>query len=481
LALGGTHVLPAAADDAAPPKTEKSADRAEGAEAAEKTAAEEGDKSVDDEEYFELLRLFADTLDQIDRNYVKDISRRQLMEAAIRGMLEELDQYSNYIPPKEVERFRTSVESEFGGIGIQVSIEEGWLTVLSPIVGSPAYKAGMAAGDQIVEIEGESSRGITLDEAVAKLKGKVGTKVTITVRHAGATETEKVTLDREIVRVDTVLGDRRNADDSWNFLYDQEHKLAYIRVTAFSRHTTEELQKAIAVLTKSGMKGLVIDLRFNPGGLLSSAIEVCDLFVAEGKIVSTEGRNAPERVWNARKRGTFDGFPIAVLVNRYSASASEIVSACLQDHERAVVIGERTWGKGSVQNIIELEGGNSALKLTTAGYLRPNGKNIHKFDGAKEEDDWGVRPNEGYAIWLEDKELSDLVRIRRERDILKKSKPEAPNPEAKDPEFVDRQLAKALDYLRETLNGKKADDEKKSEPTDKAEPSDGKKDARAGG
>jgi carboxyl-terminal processing protease len=310
--------------------------------------------------------------------------------------------------------------------------------------------------------------------------------VTITVRHAGATETEQVTLDREIVRVDTVLGDRRNADDSWNFLYDQENKLAYIRVTAFSRHTTEELQKAIAALTKSGMKGLVIDLRFNPGGLLSSAIEVCDLFVAEGKIVSTEGRNAPERVWNARKRGTFDGFPIAVLVNRYSASASEIVSACLQDHERAVVIGERTWGKGSVQNIIELEGGNSALKLTTAGYLRPNGKNIHKFDGAKEEDDWGVRPNEGYAIWLEDKELSDLVRIRRERDILKKPKPEAPTPEAptpeaKDPEFVDRQLAKALDYLRETLNGKKADDEKKSEPTDKAEPGDGKKDARAGG
>jgi carboxyl-terminal processing protease len=390
------------------------------------------------------------------------------MEAAIRGMLEELDQYSNYIPPEEVERFRTSVESEFGGIGIQVSIEEGWLTVLSPIVGSPAYKAGIVAGDRIVEIEGESSRGITLDQAVAKLKGKVGTKVTVTVRHAGAEETEKVTLDREIVRVDTVLGDRRNEDDSWNFLYDQEQKIAYVRVTSFSRHTTEELQKVVETLTKDGMRGLVLDLRFNPGGLLSSAIEVCDLFVTDGKIVSTAGRNTPERVWNAKKKGTFEDFPMAVLVNRYSASASEIVSACLQDHGRAVVIGERTWGKGSVQNIIDLEEGKSALKLTTAGYLRPNGKNIHKFDGAKEEDDWGVRPNEGYTLRVEDQELADLVRIRRERDFVRK-----PDPEAKPPEFVDRQLAKAVDYLREKLTDKKPDDAKEGGAAEKS--------ARAGG
>jgi carboxyl-terminal processing protease len=373
------------------------------------------------------------------------------MEAAIRGMIEELDQYSNYIPPEEIEQFRTGVESEFGGIGIQVSIENGWLTVISPIVGSPAYKAGIAAGDQIVEIEGASARGITLDDAVQKLKGKVGTKVKIAVRHTGKTDTEELELDREIVRVETVLGDLRNPDDTWDYLFDDENKIAYIRLTAFSRHTTEELKAALDALVKQDMKGLVLDLRFNPGGLLSSAIEVCDLFISKGRIVSTEGRNTPERVWNARSRGTYSGFPIAVLVNRYSASASEIVSACLQDHERGVVIGERTWGKGSVQNIIELEEGRSALKLTTAGYHRPSGKNIHKFDGATDADDWGVTPNDGYTLRLEDQQLADLVRTRRERDIIKKREP------GEVASLEDKQLAKALEYLRETLTEKEPD------------------------
>ncbi|MEQ8786379.1 MAG: S41 family peptidase [Pirellulaceae bacterium] len=436
----------------------------------------------DDEEYYELLRLFADTVDQIDRNYVKDISRRQLMEAAIRGMIEELDQYSNYIPPEEIDRFRTGVESEFGGIGIQVSIEDGWLTVISPIYGSPAYEAGVIAGDQIVEIEGENSKGITLDEAVKKLKGKVGTKVKVTVRHPGDEKTEEMALERQIVRVETVLGDLRNDDDSWDYLYDDDNKIAYIRVTAFSRHTTDELKAALDKLAKSGMQGLVLDLRFNPGGLLTSAIEICDLFVSEGKIVSTEGRNAPERVWNAHGKGTFAGFPIAVLVNRYSASASEIVSACLQDHQRGVVIGERTWGKGSVQNIIELEEGKSALKLTTAGYLRPSGKNIHKFEGASDDDDWGVRPNDGYLLRLEDKELTDLVRGRRDRDVIKKR-----GPDEKAPEVVDRQLVKALDYLREQIGEKKMagdDGDKKPDVEDaekKAARADGAKKTTAGG
>jgi carboxyl-terminal processing protease len=436
-----------------------------GKAAAADSAALDAKDAEGDEEYYELLRLFADTVDQIDRNYVKDISRRKLMEAAIRGMIEELDQYSNYIPPEEIERFRTGVESEFGGIGIRVSVEDGWLTVISPIYGSPAYKAGMIAGDQIVEIEGESSKGISIDAAVKKLKGKVGTKVNVTVRHPDG-ETEEMALERRIVRVETVLGDLRNMDDTWDFLYDDENKIAYVRITAFSRHTTDELKKALKSLAGAGMKGLVLDLRFNPGGLLTSAIEICDLFVSDGKIVSTEGRNAPERIWNAHKKGTFKGFPIAVLVNRYSASASEIVSACLQDHHRGVVIGERTWGKGSVQNIIELEDGKSALKLTTAGYLRPSGKNIHKFEGATDKDDWGVRPDKGYTLRLKDEELADLVRARRDRDVLKKRNPK------EEPEMVDRQLAKALDYLREQIKGEKK--EEKKEKADEGEKNDAK-------
>ena len=171
-------------------------------------------------------------------------------------------------------------------------------------------------------------------------------------------------------------------------------------------------------LKNQDIKGLVLDLRFNPGGLLTSAIEVSDLFISEGRIVSTEGRNSEARVWDAHAPGTFDGFPMAVLVNRYSASASEIVAACLQDHQRAIVIGERTWGKGSVQNVIEMEGGKSALKLTTAGYKRPNGKNIHRFPDASEKDEWGVAPNDGFDDKLSNGEMRTLIAVRHDRDIV---------------------------------------------------------------
>ena len=401
------------------------------------------------EEELELLRLFVDTLDQIERNYVKDVSRRELMEAAIRGMTSKLDQYSNYIPPEEVEGFKGSVESEFGGVGLQVSSERGRLIVISPIVGTPAYRAGIQSGDWIMAIDETSTRDMPLDEAVKRMKGRAGTKVKVTVMHAKSGQSETVTLERQVVKVDTVLGDRRKDDDSWDYMLDTEKKIGYVRITSFSRRTTDELKDALKKLKADDFRGLVIDLRFNPGGLLTSAIEVSDLFVSEGRIVSTAGRNVDEQVVFAKKPGTYEGFPMVVLVNRYSASASEIVSACLQDHQRAVIVGERTWGKGSVQNIIELEDGKSALKLTTAGYQRPNGKNINRFEGATEEDDWGVRPNEGFEIKLPDDELRRLIEDRRDRDIVKKAATEAPADGAK---FVDRQLQKGLEYLKSKLN-----------------------------
>lgn len=414
-------------------------------------------RRADDEEFFELLKLFTDTLDQIDRNYVKDVSRRELMEAAIRGMISKLDQYSGYIPPDEMESFRGSVENEFGGIGIQVAIEQGRLTVISPLIGTPAYRAGIQAGDWVTQIEGTSTRGMTLDDAVKKMKGKIGSEVKVTVVRPGENEPRPLSLTREIIKVETVLGDRRGEKDAWDFMLDDDAKIGYIRITSFGRQTTADLQKAVKQLVGRKLKGLVLDLRFNPGGLLSSAIEISDLFVAEGKIVSTAGRNTPERVVRAVKEGTFEGFPVVVLVNRYSASASEIVSACLQDHQRAVVIGERTWGKGSVQNIVELEDGRSAIKLTTAGYLRPNGKNIHRFEGASESDDWGVRPNDGYEVKLTEEEMSKLIEDRRERDVIRPKDGPAP-PKS---EFVDRQLKKAVEYLTEQLAAasKKPDDQ----------------------
>jgi carboxyl-terminal processing protease len=201
------------------------------------------------------------------------------------------------------------------------------------------------------------------------------------------------------------------------------------------------MRAALRKLKEQGMQGLILDLRFNPGGLLQSAVEISDMFVDSGLIVSTEGRNVPSQKWSAKSFGTYKDFPMAVLVNHYSASASEIVSACLQDHDRAVVIGERTWGKGSVQNVSELEGGLAALKLTTAAYHRPSGKNIHRYEDAKESDEWGVMPNDGYEVKYSNQENIEYQLYRRQRDL----------PEGIEPEkisFDDRQLSKAVEYLR---------------------------------
>ena len=455
-----------------PPKT---AEPAKTPEPAKKSAPQE-------EDVYELQRLLVDTLDQVQRNYVREVSRRKLVEAAIKGILSELDPYSNYIGPEEIDQFRTVVESEFGGIGIQITVEDGQLRVLSPLVGTPAYRAGLMAGDRILEIDGKSTENLRIDEAVRRLKGKEGTQVRLTVLHPGKRAPDTLTVTRESIHVDTVLGDHRKADDRWDFLLDPPRRIAYVRVTAFSRDTASELRKVLTELKKEKIRGLILDLRFNPGGLLNSAIDVADLFVSQGRIVSVAGRNSPERAWEAHKKGTFEGFPMAVLVNRYSASASEIVAACLQDHRRAVVVGERTWGKGSVQNVIPLEDGagsesprpdvRSALKLTTAGYHRPSGKNIDRPPKAKETDEWGVTPDKGLDLRLDGQEMQALSDDWHQRDILLPKKPDAgakpdaaakpatgkpasPAPEtpaaAKPPQFADRQLRMALDYLTAEL------------------------------
>ena len=432
---------------------------------------QEKDSAKEDQEYYELLRLFVDTLDQVDRNYVKDVSRRELMEAAIEGMVRKLDRYSNYIPPAQIERFKTSVENEFGGIGIRVGLERNALIIISPLYGTPAYKAGLLAGDRITKINEESTKDFSLEDAVKRLKGKIGTSVKLTVVNPRDNEPRTVDVKRTNVQVETVLGYQRAQDDAWVYFCDQDKKIGYICLTSFGRRTAKELKIAMKQLKEKEVRGLVLDLRFNPGGLLASAIEISDLYLSEGRIVSTEGRNIPKTVWDAHETGTYGGFPMVVLANRYSASASEIVSACLQDHDRAIVVGERTWGKGSVQNIINLEQGRSALKLTTAKYVRPSGKNIHRDKNAKPEDEWGVKPNTGYDIKYSTQELRDLETHRRDRLVVHNGQP-IEKPEESETPYVDRQLSKAIDYLlQETKQQPEAvKSEPKAEKKETAEP-----------
>ncbi|MDB5335514.1 MAG: C-terminal processing peptidase-3 [Planctomycetaceae bacterium] len=414
-----------------------------------------------EEELYESMRLLIDSFDQIDRFYVKDVSKRELVEAALHGMLSRLDPYSNYISPDDLSRFNSQVEQEFGGIGIQVGLDpQNRLLVQTPFPGSPAYKAGIRAGDLIVKIEGESTNGYDLNMAVKRLKGKAGAAVKLGILHVGGNAIEELTVMREMIHVTSILGDRYKPDGTWEYMLNPERKIGYIRVSSFGKDTVKELKEALTSLKAAGMKALILDLRFNPGGLLSAATEVSDLFVEEGKIVSTKGRNTEEREWKAQKADTFSGFPMVCLVNGHSASASEIVSACLQDNKRAIIVGDRTFGKGSVQNVIEMEQGKSALKLTTASYHRPNGKNIHRFPGAKDTDEWGVMPDEGYRIVLPFEEIKKYDDYRHARDVLSDKGP----PES---DFVDRQLQKGLEYIDAQLSGKGEEKAPEQKPEEK--------------
>jgi carboxyl-terminal processing protease len=416
------------------------------------------------DETYELFQMLADAVDQVQRNYVQPISRRALIEAALDGIVRKLDPYSSYIKAADMERFRETVDSNYTGIGVKLSLRGGQLTVRGPLVGGPAYRAGLRAGDQIVAIDHVSTKGMRIDAAVQRIKGRAGTSVQLSIRHVGQTDVEDFPIDREVIQIETVLAMRRKANGNWDFMLDPKRRIAYIRITVFGRATTDELKHALDELKHQKLQGLVLDLRFNPGGLLGAAIRVADLFVAEGRIVSVTGRNTPRREFNAQQAGTFDGFPIAVLVNRFSASASEIVAACLQDHHRAIIVGQRTWGKGSVQNVIQLEGGRSALKLTTSRYLRPNGHDIHRFPDAGEDVPWGVLPDEGMAVDLTDDETAALFLYQRYRDLQLIGRTPTTttaatsaalaipgsddSPEPDHQEFVDRQLDKAISCLK---------------------------------
>ncbi len=314
---------------------------------------------------YELLNLFGEVFDRVRSDYVEPVSDQKLIESALNGMLTSLDPHSSYLNAKSFDDMKVQTKGEFGGLGIEVTMDNGLVKVVSPIDDTPAAKAGIKPGDFISEIDGTQVMGLTLSDAVEKMRGRVGTSVKITILREGAKEPFGVTLKRDLIKIQSVRS-RREGD------------IVYLRITSFSEATAEAMTAAYEKEKKTigSPKGIVLDLRNNPGGLLDQAIAVSDAFLDHGEIVSTRSRNsADSRRYTATKGDITDGLPIVVMINEGSASASEIVAGALKDHKRAVALGIKSFGKGSVQTVIPIDG-HGAIRLTTARYYTPSGTSI---------------------------------------------------------------------------------------------------------
>ncbi len=445
-----------------------------------------------DDEIMELYGLFVDAVEQVESRYVNEVDRRELLENALRGMLSELDPYSSFIDSSQIDIFQRQIQGSFGGVGISVEIDpdSNRLRVVAPLFGTPAYEAGVMAGDVIMAIDGTPTANRQINELTELMQGRPGTDVILTVVHPGREEPTEIAITRAIIEVPSIIGDTRGENDLYDWIVDDEHQIALLRISNFVQSTAEDLRGAIDEALGQGSKAIVLDLRGNPGGLLDAAVNVSNLFIKEGRIVSTKGRNAPERVYDATPEQTFDEIPLAILIDGGSASASEIVAACLQDNERATIIGSRSFGKGSVQNIIDLEDGRSVLKLTVATYRRPSGENIHRFPDATAEDEWGVTPEEDFLVELTPEEYRDWIIGRRQRDrtLGAARGKDAPTDngeqiEAEDDPFQDRVLERALEHLISVLDPDSAktepdieddgtDQQPTEEPVESSEPGD---------
>ena len=318
---------------------------------------------------YRQLNLFGDVFERVRADYVEKPDDSKLIETAINGMLQGLDPHSSYMDPKSFRDMQVQTRGEFGGLGIEVTMEDGLIKVVAPIDDTPAAKAGVLANDIITKLDEDQVQGLTLNQAVEKMRGPVNTKIKLTIMRKGQDKPVEVSITRDIIRV-------RSA--RWNTEGDD---VGYIRLTQFNEQTTEGLKKGIAEIQskipENKLKGYVVDIRNNPGGLLDQAVSVSDAFLQKGEIVSTRGRNTEEtQRFSARAGDLTKGKPIIVLINGGSASASEIVAGALQDHKRATILGTRSFGKGSVQTIIPLGSGNGALRLTTARYYTPSGESI---------------------------------------------------------------------------------------------------------
>jgi carboxyl-terminal processing protease len=435
---------------------------------------------------YKLVRQVVEVLAEVDANYVKELTddeRQKLVENMINGGLSQLDKHSQYFNEQELHNFVRENEGSFGGVGIVFHIDQQtkFPKVGSLMPGTPAYDAGVIAGDLIVKVNDTNTDNLASDDLRNLITGESGSSVTLTLRRAGHNPPDfPVALTRAKIAMHPIIGASRRTDDPnrWNWFIDHQNKIGLIRIAAFNELTAKEVKAAVEEIEREGGRGLIIDLRDNPGGLLSQAIEVSDLFLKDGKIVTTKDRHGGTTTYTAKESGTLflpaDRKPIAVLVNDHSASASEIVAAALQDNKRAVIVGERTYGKGSVQTLFRLAPEQrTAVKLTTQTWWRPNGKNMDKLGAPSQNtDEWGVSPDEGLSVPTTPNE-----KLRYEVDEMQKvkyvaGKPDAvgPNPPPPTPvkppkgqdgkplwddskPFEDQPMNRALDYLRKKLSG----------------------------
>ncbi|GAB6051523.1 S41 family peptidase [Magnetospira thiophila] len=386
-------------------------------------------------ETYELLNLFGDVFERVRANYVEETSDNDLIEAAINGMLKSLDPHSSYMNKKNYGEMQVQTRGQFGGLGIEVTMENGLIKVVSPIDDTPAFRAGLQTNDYLTHLDGEPVMGLTLEQAVEKMRGKVGSDITVTVRREGQ-DAFDVTLTRAIIQLRSV---RSRA----------EGEVGYVRITSFSENTSKSLQEAVTKLKEEigdQLQGYVLDLRNNPGGLLDQAIEVSDSFLDKGEIVSTRSRDPDEsQRFNAHPGDITDAKPLIVLINGGSASASEIVAGALQDHGRALLLGTKSFGKGSVQTIVPLSG-HGAMRLTTARYYTPSGRSIQAT---------GIEPD--ILVPQARIEAVETVKGRREADLrgaldqgknLPVEEPTDDQPPTDQPEMKDYQLLRALDLIK---------------------------------
>jgi carboxyl-terminal processing protease len=359
--------------------------------------------------------LVGDAIALIDRYYVDPVESESLVEAAMTGLTSSLDQHSEFIPADMYSAFNDVIQQEFAGVGILVEQPEIGkpVRVITPLVGSPALEAGVMPADEIVAIGGEDVSKMEIRDVSNRLRGPIDTDVVITVRREVNDETKQleIRLTRKSIALESVVGDHRDADDRWIFRLRKYPEIAYVRVTSFGEKTESELRQVFSEELGDDYEALILDVRGNSGGLLVSAVNICDQLIDSGRIVTIKTRGGKIDAQYDATPGTLvpTDVPVVILVDGNSASASEILAACLQDHRRATVIGSRSFGKGTVQNVLPLESGRSALKLTTARYYRPNGKNIHRIDNAPEDEEWGVSPDEGMAVTMTDEAYRELV------------------------------------------------------------------------